>query len=136
VSAPLAAGLCVALVTCGCGGSLPGPPLVGHPARAYFEVPYPPPAALAEVVPRFDHDRAVWVDGHWAWRGKKYAWLRGGWVLPRTGARYAPWRMVYRADGTLLFAPGAWYDDRGNLLREPETLLPARTPSNEVTPEE
>jgi len=119
-----------------CGASLPPPELTTHPPRSYVEVPYPPPAALAEVVPRFEDDRAVWLDGYWAWRGRKYVWLRGGWVLPAPGARYAPWRVVYRSDGMLLFAQGSWYDERGRRLRDPETLVPARTPTNEVTPED
>lgn len=87
-------------------------------------------------MPAFDDDQAVWVDGHWSWRGGKYAWLRGGWVLPPPGVRYAPWRLFYRKDGTLMFASGAWYDANFNEVRGPETLLPARTPSNEVTPED
>ena len=55
--------------------------------RAYAEVPYPPPAALVEVVPNAPgDDGAVWVDGHWLWRGRYYVWERGGWLLPPEGA--------------------------------------------------
>ena len=125
-----------ALVLQGCSSGLPGPAVAVHPGRAFVEVPYPPPAALVEVVPDAPAGDAVWVDGYWSWRGNKYAWLRGGWMLPPAGARYALWHLRYRADGTLFFAQGAWYDAHSNRVRDPETLLPARTPSNEVTPED
>jgi hypothetical protein len=130
LAAPLAA------IWVGCGPSLPQPEFTEHPLRAFEEVPYPPPAPLAEVVPRFDDGRAVWIDGYWVWRGRKYFWLRGGWVLPSNGARYAPWQLRYSAEGTLFFAQSNWYGPDGRPLRQPDTLLPARTPSNEVTPED
>jgi len=119
-----------------CGGSLPEPEFRTQPLKAFEEVPYPPPAPLAEAVPRLEGDRAVWIDGYWAWRGSKYTWLRGGWVLPPAGARYAPWQLRYRDDGALFFAQPSWYGPNDVRLRKPETLLPARTPSDEVTSED
>ena len=119
-----------------CGSSLPEPEFKTQPVQAFEEVPYPPPPPLAEVVPRFDDGRAVWVDGYWAWRGSKYLWLRGGWVLPPDGAHYAPWQLAYRSDGALFLAQPSWYGADDKRLREPETLVPARTPTNEVTPED
>ena len=54
----------------GCGGSLPPPDSIEHPRDSYVEVPYPPPAALAETVPtRPDAGGLVWLDGDWNFRG-------------------------------------------------------------------
>jgi hypothetical protein len=119
----------------GCSGSLPTPPEVPHPERAYVEVPYPPPAALVEEVPEPAPPDTVWVDGHWIWRGRYYVWQRGGWVKPPPGAAYATWRSRLVDDGRLLFAPGAWYDAAGQDLVPPEVELRARTPPSQTTPE-
>src|SRR5687767_2081562 len=80
------------LLAIACGGSLPAPPTSTHPASAYQEVPYPPPAALAETVPpRPRHEDVVWVDGEWVFSGSSYVWRRGGWVAMPRAARFAPW---------------------------------------------
>ncbi len=129
VLAVLIAGLATA-----CGGSLPTPNAVNPPGTAFVPVPYPPPAALSEVVPKRP-ENAVWVDGSWAWRGRSYVWQRGGWVRPAAGAAYSPWRLIYTRDGRLLFAESSWYDAKGNKLEEPKVVTPATTPPNEITPE-
>jgi hypothetical protein len=124
------------LLLSGCGGSLPPPDGVEHPRDSYVEVPYPPPAALAETVPRRpDASGLVWLDGDWNFRGRTYAWRRGGWFLPPSGARYAPSKTVYATDGRVLFAPAAWYDAHGQVLPRQRPLRPATTPPNEVTSE-
>ena len=106
------------------------------PATDYIEVPYPPPAAAAEVVPAQPASDAVWVDGQWAWRDRYYVWQRGGWVRPPQGAYYATWAKYYAADGTLYFAGGGWRNARdGSPLAEPVVLLPATVPPTEETPE-
>jgi hypothetical protein len=117
----------------GCGGSLPTPPSTAHPREAYIEVPYPPPAALVEVVPKPRPSGATWVDGHWVWRGRYYAWQRGGWLAAPDGLAYAAWHCRLTDDGRLLFAPGAWYDAAQRSKPPPRTLVNARTPPNEVT---
>ena len=122
--------LCVA-----CSASLPTPPLIMQPRSEFLPVPYPPPAAFAETVPEKPAASAVWVDGYWAWRGKLYVWQRGGWVVPPLGARYAPWRLHYSKDGTLLFAEATWYDAKGHLMESPTMARSAFTPPNELTPE-
>lgn len=106
-----------------------------HPGRAFTEVPYPPPAALVEVVPERPAEATVWLDGHWVWRGRYYVWNRGGWLRPPENAAYATWQSRLRKDGRLLFAPGAWYDDRHRTIAPPEPLAVARTPPNQTTPE-
>ncbi|MEO8177555.1 MAG: YXWGXW repeat-containing protein [Deltaproteobacteria bacterium] len=117
-----------------CGGSsLPDPDSAQHPANAFVEVPYPPPAALVEVVPDRPDRGAVWVDGNWAWRGRYYVWQRGGWVhAPENGA-YASWQAYLARDGRLLFAPGTWYDAQQQPLDAPTLLKVARTPPNQAT---
>ena len=131
----LAPVMLAAFVLQGCSSALPGPEVAVHPGRAFVEVPYPPPAGLVEVVPEAPADDAVWVDGHWVWRGRYYVWSRGGWLRPPANAAYATWQSRLKKDGRLLFAPGAWYDDKHRSITPPEPLVVARTPPNQTTPE-
>lgn len=117
-----------------CSSGLPAPDSAKHPARAFIEVPYPPPAALVEVVPD-PPEGCVWVDGHWIWRGSYYVWQRGGWLRPPADARYATWQSVFARDGRLLFAPGAWYDASSRPVAPPKLVAVARTPPNQLTVE-
>lgn len=106
-----------------------------HAPGAFTEVPYPPPAALVEVVPRARPRGAVWVDGYWTWRGSHYVWQRGGWVLPPPESTFAPWRTKYTKQGQLLFAPGRWYGPDAQEIDPPDVVVPARTPPNQRTVE-
>jgi hypothetical protein len=126
-------GCCLACVAC--SSSLPLPAQARQPPSEYLPVPYPPPAAFAETVPPSPSKGAVWLDGHWAWRGSTFVWERGGWVVPPKGARFAPWRIRYAPDGTLLFAEEAWYDAQLQPIPSPKTTIPAYSPPNELTPE-
>ena len=128
------AAACYLLTACG-STALPEPAPARQPRSEYLPVPYPPPAGFAEVVPPQPNGDAVWIDGHWAWRGRKYVWERGGWVVPPAGARYAHWRVRYAQDGTLLFAEEVWYDTKLKPMASPATALPAYSPPNELTPE-
>lgn len=124
------------LVLLACSSSLPMPPVTEHPARAYLEVPYPPPAALVEVVPeRPKESGVVWLDGHWVWRGRYYVWQRGGWLKPPENAAYATWQYSLANDGRLLFAPGTWYSPNHRRLPAPDLLVVAGTPPNQTTAE-
>ena len=126
----------LALVASGCSSHLPAPPRTAHPLRAYVEVPYPPPAALVEVVPDAPKDDgAVWLDGYWTWRGRHYVWQRGGWLVPPEGAAYASWQSVFTRDGRIVFAPGLWYGPEQRPLPAPRVLAEARTPPNQTTTE-
>lgn len=118
-----------------CGGSLPHPEATEHPPIAYAEVPYPPPAALAEVVPKRPAGDVVWLDGDWTFRSTGYAWVRGGWVTPPVNARYAASRVIYTGDGRILFAPAGWYTRTGERVERVRPVAPAETPSNEYTAE-
>ena len=125
----------LALLCFACGSSLPEPRHARQPRSEYLPVPYPPPASFSEVVPPAPNSKAVWVDGHWAWRARNYVWQRGGWVQPPEGARLAPWHARYAQDGTLMFADAIWYDAQLKPISSPKTLVPAFTPPNELTPE-
>lgn len=119
-----------------CGSTLPSPDSATHAKSAYVDVPYPPPAALAEVVPEAPaRTGLVWVDGDWSFRGKSYVWKRGGWFSIRSYIRYAPSVVQYEMDGRVLFAPSTWYDRNGQVTAVPSRVAPAETPPNEVTDE-
>jgi hypothetical protein len=112
------------------------PPVTTHPLGAYVEVPYPPQAALVEVVPSAPKtDDVVWVDGYWIWRGRYYVWQRGGWVVPPENGAYAQWQSVLAKDGRIVFAPGVWYGPDRRPLPPPKALAVARTPPNQTTAE-
>lgn len=107
-----------------------------HPRRAFAEVPYPPPAALVEVVPeRPDASDAVWLDGHWIWRGRYYVWQRGGWMIPPENTAYATWQSVLTKDGRIVFAPGVWYGADRRPVQAPKTIAVAKSPPNQTTVE-
>lgn len=125
----------LALLTFACGSALPAPPRTEHPLATFVEVPYPPPAALAETIPVKPDQPVVWVDGEWVFHGNGYVWRRGGWVTPPPGSRFAPWQTWYRSDGRLMMARGTWYDEKQQRLRPPRPVTPAETPPNQVTSE-
>jgi hypothetical protein len=128
--------LWLVLLLCGCGGGFPRPRHAVSPRAAYGEVPYPPPAALSELVPpQPRRTGVVFADGGWAWLGRYYVWERGGWVAPAPGQGFAPSTLEYLPDGRMRFAPGTWVDTRGSVARPPPILVPATTPPNEITPE-
>jgi hypothetical protein len=118
-----------------CSGSLPLPSQTVAHDDAFLDVPYPPPAALSELVPESPANDAVWVDGGWVWRGRYYVWDRGGWLRAPAGLRFVPWRLRYRPNGQAQFAKSHWVDARGERARPPPFLRPAATPPNEVTAE-
>jgi hypothetical protein len=129
--------LLAGIASSACSGSLPTPPVTAHPKRAFEEVPYPPPAALVEVVPDppKDNEHAVWLDGFWIWRGRYYVWQRGGWLVPPENGAYATWQSVLAQDGRIVFAPGIWYGPDQRPQGAPKTILYARSPPNQTTVE-
>jgi hypothetical protein len=114
---------------------LPLPAQTVPPDDAFLDVPYPPPAALAELVPEPPAENAVWMDGGWVWRGNYYVWDRGGWVTPEEGVRFAPWRVRYKLNGQAQFARSLWVDPKGERVRGPLVVKSASSPANEVTAE-
>jgi hypothetical protein len=109
-----------------CSGTLPQPVRTSPPAEAYVRVPYPPPPARVETVPKRPDKPSVWIDGQWTWDGLEYRWVSGGWVaLPASGVRFSPWDVRIRADGSFEFAAAAWRDGSGRALPSPPVLEPA-----------
>ncbi len=118
-------GIALAFVA-GCGGSsLPAPELASPAPLKQgeaVEVPFPPPPARVEFIPAKPDSDAVWIDGEWSWTGHRWSWIYGRWVVPPPSATFARWRTARTSDGTLLFAAGTWYDDRGAEVTEPPPL--------------
>jgi hypothetical protein len=99
--------------------------MVKQPADAFVPVPYPPPPARVEFVPRppASAPDAVWLHGEWDHRFNRWAWTHGRWERPPRGAQaYSPWSLRRDARGDLWFAPGAWRDARGEVLEPNEAL--------------
>jgi hypothetical protein len=105
-----------------CGDRLAHPPYSAHVTDDLVEVGYPPPPARAEQVPPRPHDGAVFVDGEWIWRGRRWSWSPGRWVDPPPGATFSPWTTVRRDDGAVFVAPGAWRAANGEPLEAPKAL--------------
>jgi hypothetical protein len=125
----------VAAVT-GCGRALPEPSTAEQPNSAYHAVPFPPPPARPEFVPEQPHPDAVWIDGEWRWRGVRWGWIYGRWVIPPDSALWSPWSWKRRRDGQLFVAPGTWRDGEGQALEHPEALRLAGADEGDVIEDE
>lgn len=71
-------------------------------------VPYPPPAARAEIIPIKPGERVVWIDGSWNWDRRRWVWQKGRWEVPPTGAYYRLSKILRLPDGTIGWIPGGW----------------------------
>ncbi|PWW44363.1 YXWGXW repeat-containing protein [Melaminivora alkalimesophila] len=80
----------------------------GHPQAAVHVARHmpPPPPPRYERVPS-PRRGMVWSQGHWEWRGHRYAWVPGRWVQARHGAHYRQPRWEQRG-GRWHFASGGW----------------------------
>jgi hypothetical protein len=98
------------VVAVGCQSNLPVPATTSHANELSIPVPYPPPPARAEVIPEMpiDMKSPVWVDGDWQWKGRRWVWQPGQWVVPYPGSLYAPPKAVRLSDGTIGWYPGKW----------------------------
>jgi hypothetical protein len=125
--------LTAALFLSACAGSIPEPPYSPQPEESFEEIQSPPPPARVEVVPaRPKNPNAVWLDGEWDWTGTRWAWQFGRWVALPPGATYAKWETKRRADGVLIFAPGAFRDPKGRELEPPAAIAIAHARDEEV----
>jgi len=106
--------------------NLPAPEYTSHPTSALVEVPFPPPPARVENIPKRPNDDAVWIDGEWQWQARRWAWKPGRWMVPPPNARFAPWTSVRDRIGTLYVAAGVWRDSAGNEVPEPESVTTAK----------
>ncbi|AVO51079.1 hypothetical protein C6568_10760 [Melaminivora suipulveris] len=80
-----------------------------HAAQPVHVMPPPPP-------PRYERAPAprrgmVWSQGHWEWRGQRYAWVPGQWMRVRHGQQWRQplWR---QHGGRWQFEHGRWDRDR------------------------
>lgn len=84
------------------------------PAQAgvnlHIDIGVPPPARRYEPVPR---PRAgfVWVEGYWAWTGRRHEWIGGHWEAARPGFVYHRPLWIHERD-RWHFREGAWEPDR------------------------
>ncbi len=104
---------------------------------AYVKVESPPPAvhAAVSVRPPQPNANAVWVGGHYVWRGS-WVWVDGHWETPRPGYVWtAP--AVVQVDGGFHYHPGYWrprstepapvYRQPGNVRVSVQPAATART---------
>ncbi|MEO7331583.1 MAG: hypothetical protein ABI193_23615, partial [Minicystis sp.] len=63
-----------------------------------------------EVVPPAPKEilNAVWIDGEWQWKGRRWVWSAGQWQAPLVDGYYAPPTAVRFEDGTLEYYAGTW----------------------------
>ena len=105
------------VVACG-SGRLPAPSYEGQPTSALVQVPYPPPPARAEQVPKAPNGKSVWIDGEWTWQARRWAWKKGRWVVPPPSAKWSPWTVTRDRTGVMWAASGVWRDSKGNEVDE------------------
>src|SRR5919197_4675511 len=85
---------------------MPGvlPPAVAQPADV---APQPPPPPQGESPGPPPNPDAVWIPGHWQWRGGKYEWAAGRWETAPPGSSYVPGRHKKTGPGWV-WEPGRW----------------------------
>lgn len=66
-----------------------------------------PPPLRSGPRPERPSATAVWVDGHWDWTGKRYAWIPGRWEANPPGREWIPghWKKSGRE---WTWVPGRW----------------------------
>ncbi len=101
-----------------------------------IEVAHPPPAALPEFVSKAPSNDALWLDGHWIWRGQSWAWQRGGWIRVPQGTTATDWRVWYEPDGRMLFTESLWFNPDGSGREAPPIVTAAGSPTTPTLSEE
>lgn len=103
--------LALSLLSSGCGSAIASPKLGPHYREEPLIVPYPPPPARVETIPRMPREmkqKAVWIDGEWQWKGRRWIWQEGRWELPYPDGYFAPATTLRISDGTLYYYQGEW----------------------------
>lgn len=122
------------VMACG-GGRLPAPTYEGQPTSALIQVPYPPPPARTEMIPKAPDGTSVWLDGEWIWSARRWAWKKGRWVVPPANASFSPWTMTRDRTGVIWAASGVWRDDKGNEVDDSVTAAGKSSVTTVVDPE-
>jgi hypothetical protein len=73
--------------------------------RVYVRIGPPPPRYVVRHRPYYRD--AVWVDGYWAWNGRRHCWVEGRYLRPRRGYVYVPGRWERHRRGWY-WAEGYW----------------------------
>lgn len=90
------------------GGGLVAPPAWTQAAAQSGDVaPQPPPPPQVESPGPPPNPNAVWIPGHWLWRGGKYEWVAGRWETAPAGSSYVPGRHKNTGQGWV-WEPGRW----------------------------
>jgi len=66
------------------------------PPPPQVESPGPPP-----------NPGAIWIAGHWTWRGEQFAWEPGRWETARSGQAWVPGRWKKTGSG-FTWEDGRW----------------------------
>jgi hypothetical protein len=83
-------------------------PVVVAPIVPVIRVTIAPPRPRVEVRPVAPSPDHMWIDGHWAWRGRRHVWVGGHWMTPpSTGYAWVPARWVNEG-GAWIFYEGHW----------------------------
>lgn len=123
-------------VTMACGsGRLPAPAYERQPTSALIQVPYPPPPARTETIPKAPSEKSVWIDGEWTWQARRWAWKKGRWVVPPSNGKFSPWTVTRDRTGVTWAASGVWRDDQGREIDEKVTATGKSNVTTIVDPE-
>lgn len=116
------------LIVLGCGRT----PAPTRPvAEEFLEVDYPPPPAqieeMAEELP--GRPECEWLDGHYVFRGRRWQWVAGQWIVPPADCSYEPPRVSWSSGKSprLYYTPPRWYRTDGKTACQ--APLPCLSPS-------
>jgi hypothetical protein len=106
--------LALSIVLAGCSKT----PAPARPvAEEFVEVGFPPPPAEVEEreAELAGRPECTFVDGHHEWRGKRWQWQRGEWVVPPAGCSYALGLLMWSRppNPRLYYTPPRWYPASG-----------------------
>lgn len=98
------------VLLCGCGRP---PPPARPVADQFVEVSFPhPPAEVEERAEELaNRPECTFMDGHYEWRGKRWQWEPGSWVVAPKGCAYAHSILMWSKppNARLYYTPPRWY---------------------------
>lgn len=77
------------------------------PSTGVVYIQQAPPKPRVETPPRKPTPRAVWIPGHWQWKGNNYVWVSGHWDRNPRGTAWVAGHWEKRARGWV-WVPGHW----------------------------
>lgn len=112
------------LVSCGSA------PQAARPvANEFVEVEYPPPPAQIEETDEALPGRpeCIWLHGFYDWRGRRWQWQPGLWLVPPAACSYAPASLVWSRGSAprLYYTPPRWYPSSATTTSTRNTCAPA-----------